>query len=142
MAAACEAVDISVATAQADCESAEFDVFGGQVVSADCTYFSGVTTNVTIIPYNPLEHKYRHLPLTLIDAMHSHLKVVCVNGLEFALPFWLSAARRLVPEVLACTGWNRYVTEVGGICEKISFAANTSHPGQVCLPAAAAVADV
>lgn len=71
-------MDISVATAQADCESAEFDVFGGQVVSADCTYFSGVATNVTIIPYNPLEHKYRHLPLTLIDAMHSHLKL-CVS---------------------------------------------------------------
>ena len=47
-------------------------------MSADCTYFSGVATNVTIIPYNPLEHKYRHLPLTLIDAMHSHLKL-CVS---------------------------------------------------------------
>jgi hypothetical protein len=79
---ACLAVDLSSPTVETDCADATFSVLGDSL-GAGCTYYPGIVTNVTVIPYNPEEHQY--------------------------------------------------VTEVGGICEKISFAANVSAPGAAVL---------
>lgn len=53
----CEGVDIASPTAQIACETAQIPGLG-QFSPANCIYFPGVVTNVTVIPVNPLLHEY------------------------------------------------------------------------------------